>query len=238
MLAATTSIRVCDNYNSCGSVYAYVAPTGTTVTSAAPILSSFAVSSNNASGSFMGSGNALTFTWSISQAVTSTSIKVAGSSLAVSGTGSGPYTGTYTVTGNEGGSLPVNIYFTNSAGTSGQVVFNVGSLSAATASTLNTASVIQAVSNGITTVTTPPVTASQPTAAATTFTRALHSGSTGAEVTALQQRLKADGLYSGPITGTYGLLTATAVEKYQSKHGLQNTGAVGPATRNLLNQGK
>jgi peptidoglycan hydrolase-like protein with peptidoglycan-binding domain len=62
-------------------------------------------------------------------------------------------------------------------------------------------------------------------------------GISDSDVTALQQRLKADGFYSGPITGYFGPMTKTALETYQTKHGLSAIGVVGPGTRNLLNQG-
>ena len=70
------------------------------------------------------------------------------------------------------------------------------------------------------------------------FTEFLSVGSQDAQVTALQQRLTADGLYAGPITGFYGTLTETAVEKFQSAHGITVKGYVGPATRAALNAGE
>jgi peptidoglycan hydrolase-like protein with peptidoglycan-binding domain len=69
-----------------------------------------------------------------------------------------------------------------------------------------------------------------------TFTSSLSVGSTGADVTALQNRLTSEGVYSGPITGTFGPLTRAAVEKYQTAHGISPIGQVGPATRAALNQ--
>lgn len=83
----------------------------------------------------------------------------------------------------------------------------------------------------------PSVIASTTVSVTPTFKAYLHLGSKGAEVRALQQRLKDAGLYSGPITGTFGGLTTTAVKAYQAKHKLQKLGAVGPATRKLLNAG-
>jgi hypothetical protein len=70
------------------------------------------------------------------------------------------------------------------------------------------------------------------------FTTFLGVGSTGAAVTALQRQLTADGFYAGPITGTYGLLTEAAVEKFQSAHGISPKGYVGPGTRAALNAGE
>ena len=75
-----------------------------------------------------------------------------------------------------------------------------------------------------------------------TFTRYLYSGMTALgvsdpDVKTLQERLKSDGVYSGPVTGYFGPLTKTAVEAYQKKNGLSTLGVVGPSTRALLNKG-
>jgi hypothetical protein len=75
------------------------------------------------------------------------------------------------------------------------------------------------------------------------FTKYLYVGLTkvgvaDADVSALQKRLTADGLFSGPITGYFGPLTKTAVIAYQKKFGLSQAGVVGPSTRAMLNQGK
>ncbi len=71
-----------------------------------------------------------------------------------------------------------------------------------------------------------------------TFARDLSAGSTGNDVTQLQQALAASGFYSGPITGYFGPLTASAVSAFQGARGLQAVGRVGPQTRSLLNQGQ
>jgi murein L,D-transpeptidase YcbB/YkuD len=70
------------------------------------------------------------------------------------------------------------------------------------------------------------------------FTEFLSLGSQDAQVTALQQRLTADGFYSGPITGYFGTLTESAVEKFQSAHAIAVKGYVGPSTRSALNAGE
>ena len=57
----------------------------------------------------------------------------------------------------------------------------------------------------------------------------------GADVIELQKRLTREGVYSGPISGYFGPLTATAVKAYQKKMGITPTGSVGPLTRNKLN---
>ena len=50
--------------------------------------------------------------------------------------------------------------------------------------------------------------------------------------------LTALGFYSGPVTGFYGSLTETAVGQYQTAHGIDPAGYVGPSTRAALNTGK
>lgn len=55
-------------------------------------------------------------------------------------------------------------------------------------------------------------------------------GSTGAEVTKIQQRLKNWGYFDGPVTGNYGTLTMEAVKKFQRTHGLSVTGIADAAT--------
>lgn len=69
------------------------------------------------------------------------------------------------------------------------------------------------------------------------YTRLLTVGSMGADVTALQQALTRAGVYTGPVTGYFGPLTAAGVRAYQAAHALEAVGFVGPMTRALLNQG-
>lgn len=68
------------------------------------------------------------------------------------------------------------------------------------------------------------------------FNNFLNVGSSGADVTALQQKLTALNLYSGPITGYFGSLTKAAVEAFQGQHNISQVGYVGPSTRAALNQ--
>lgn len=67
------------------------------------------------------------------------------------------------------------------------------------------------------------------------FTQTLSTGSTGVDVTEVQKRLTAEGVYSGPITGYFGAMTKAAVIAYQTKHSLAQVGIVGPQTRAALN---
>lgn len=63
----------------------------------------------------------------------------------------------------------------------------------------------------------------------------LKIGSRGAAVTKLQIILTSEKIYSGPISGYYGRLTADAVKVFQAKYGLEIVGSVGPLTRAILN---
>jgi hypothetical protein len=67
------------------------------------------------------------------------------------------------------------------------------------------------------------------------FTQTLTTGSYGPEVSELQKRLTQEGLYSGPITMSFGPLTKAAVIAYQKKYGILAVGIVGPLTRAKLN---
>ena len=71
------------------------------------------------------------------------------------------------------------------------------------------------------------------------FTQNLSLGSTGEEVTKLQERLLAEGLLASDVkpTGYFGPLTEDAVKKFQELHGIEMTGTVGPKTRAALNGG-
>ncbi len=81
--------------------------------------------------------------------------------------------------------------------------------------------------------------AAVPTAAhasAFSFTRSLGIGERGDDVTELQNKLVAEGIYSGPVTGYFGPLTAEAVKLFQAKYGISQVGLVGPQTRQKLNE--
>ncbi|MBI5456730.1 peptidoglycan-binding protein [Candidatus Kaiserbacteria bacterium] len=67
--------------------------------------------------------------------------------------------------------------------------------------------------------------------------RTLFVGSTGDDVVALQVFLIAQGdLAAGNTTGYFGVLTEAAVKAFQSAHGIENAGMVGPKTRAAIAQ--
>jgi len=165
------------------------------------------------SGGFLGLGNVLTLTFTANQSINIPAMTVAGAAVSISGNGNGPYTASYTITGNESLPIPVKITFANPAGTAANASFWLGSAPVSTGPSVSIPNTFAI------------------------FTQYLYNGSTGAQVTALQKRLTSDGLYSGSITGTFGNQTEAAVKAYQKKHNLSQLGVVGPATRTLLNDG-
>jgi hypothetical protein len=71
-----------------------------------------------------------------------------------------------------------------------------------------------------------------------TFSAALQRGSSGPDVTQLQQILIADGFLTITApTGYFGLQTEAAVKAFQKANGLDQVGIAGPKTRAILNQG-
>ncbi len=221
------NIQICSINGQCGILYAYVSTlplttangSTTTVsgTTVAPAITSFSVSSNDQNGQFLGAGNALTLTFTANQSISIPSMLVAGAAVSITGNGNGPYMASYSMTGNESMPMPVSITFSNPAGSAASAYFWVGNAAATPSS--NVSSDVSSSAGSI------------------VFTQYLYNGSTGAQVTALQKRLTADGVYSGPITGTFGDLTEAGVKAYQKKHSLDQLGVVGPATRALLNKG-
>ncbi len=63
-------------------------------------------------------------------------------------------------------------------------------------------------------------------------------GANGEDVVQLQTLLKAEGFFTGPVTGHFRGLTFAAVKKFQAaNHILPRSGFVGPLTRAVLNKG-
>lgn len=59
-------------------------------------------------------------------------------------------------------------------------------------------------------------------------------GSRGAEVRAIQEKLKERGLFNVGVTGYYGEQTRAAVLKFQKQQGISQTGVAGPLTLKAL----
>lgn len=240
-----SNITICQIAGACGNVYVFIPQGAGTVAPVAttnnlgqpPVLSSFSIASNNVNNTFLGTGVALTFTFTTSQPVTSPTLTIGGSRPGIYGSGSGPYTAIYTMTGAEASLLPVVLTLPGATGNNSQISF---SLSAGGVTSVITPAAVANCPVGLTC--TAVSSSASGASSGTTFTSYLYSGMTPIgvvtpEVTALQNRLATDGIYTGPITGYFGSQTKTALEAYQTKHGLDPLGVVGPATRNLLNQG-
>lgn len=77
-----------------------------------------------------------------------------------------------------------------------------------------------------------------------TFNNNLSYGQTNKEISALQTALRIDGVYSGPVTGYYGSLTAAGVLAFWTKYEIASWWertllrgrSVGPKTRTKLNE--
>jgi peptidoglycan hydrolase-like protein with peptidoglycan-binding domain len=65
-----------------------------------------------------------------------------------------------------------------------------------------------------------------------TFTHNISIGTIGTDVSSLQQFLTDEGLYTGPVTATFGLSTKTALIAFQKQEGIiPASGYFGPITR-------
>ena len=62
----------------------------------------------------------------------------------------------------------------------------------------------------------------------------LRRGSKGSDVSELQKRLKELNFYAGPVDGSFGPQTLSAVKAFQKSRGLAVDGVVGPKTRAAL----
>jgi peptidoglycan hydrolase-like protein with peptidoglycan-binding domain len=67
-------------------------------------------------------------------------------------------------------------------------------------------------------------------------TLAAERGNSGSQVRSVQRCLKQLGYFNGPVTGTFGSQTETAVERFQRANRLPVVGKVGPQTQRLLQQ--
>jgi peptidoglycan hydrolase-like protein with peptidoglycan-binding domain len=107
---------------------------------------------------------------------------------------------------------------------------------------VNTGGTAQDSGGGVTTTTRVPGAATTTTPEPTATTAldpagraTLQTGSSGPDVTLVQQRLTDLGYYSGPVDGSYGAGTATAVQAFQTAEGITPAdGVVGPATWTAL----
>jgi hypothetical protein len=237
LATGSSNVTVCANSGQCGSVFANISgnnnTTGnntTTVSNQAPVLSSVTISSSAGSNSFIGTGNIISFNLLANQSINNPVLTIGGKQISTNGSGNGPYTASYSVTGTESIPIPVAITLANSSGQTGQAYLWLSNYSSA------------APANTTTAVSSATTVAPTVSGGSHSFTRYLYMGMTlqgvsDPDVTALQNRLKADGLYSAAVTGYFGPYTKSTLEAYQTKHSLSAIGVVGPSTRDLLNRG-
>ena len=248
----TTNITVCSSANGCGTIYVTVGGTtggqvafgvaNPTVT----VSQSMNISlSGSANGSYYVSSNSNS---NIVQASVSGSTltlygeNIGSDSLAVCASGGSCNTLYVTVTGATTVTTPTTVTASTFLSQI-QSLQNIMTQILAQMQTVQTqlAQLVAQVNSGSVSVSGAGSTGTGTTASSAssyTFTEFLTVGSQDAEVTALQQRLTALGFYSGPVTGFYGSLTETAVGQYQTAHGIDPAGYVGPSTRAALNTGK
>ena len=66
----------------------------------------------------------------------------------------------------------------------------------------------------------------------------LQSGSSGKQVTVLQEALKELGFYTGTADGSFGAATLTALKAFQKKNGLKQDGVASPELQQLIFEGR
>jgi peptidoglycan hydrolase-like protein with peptidoglycan-binding domain len=64
------------------------------------------------------------------------------------------------------------------------------------------------------------------------------AGSQNNDVTQVQQKLKSEGLYNGPVDGIDGPKTQQALKQFQQKNGLSQTGKLDQKTESKLGIGE
>ncbi|MEI8327602.1 MAG: peptidoglycan-binding domain-containing protein [Candidatus Taylorbacteria bacterium] len=236
-----STISICADGYSCGSVTVNSLSSGSSIPTQATILapvtsgfdqppqiSSLTISSNNADGLFFGPSSTISINFGTNVSVTNVQVKIAGVQTLVTQGSNGLYYVSYRSTGNAAMPLSAIASFTDLSGRVGQSYFWIGN-SAVNSPTASTVSAVST-SNG-------HVGVPSQLSGSGSFTKYLYSGISDSEVTILQQRLKAGGFFTGLVTGYFGPQTKAAVGAYQKKNGLAAVGVVGPSTRTLLNKG-
>jgi len=248
-----TNVSICEiGITNCANLYVYTNPAanGGIVTNTnnsnsivLPLaLTSFSVTSSNANNAFMAGGDGLTMAFTANQTISIPTVTVDGSQIAVYGSGSGPYTALYTMTGSESLPLSVGLSISNSAGATAHQYFSFDNSSTVPSSSTAVPAASSCPANLVCTPSTTASSGSSSSYSGYSFQNYLYIGMTGIgqsnpDVVALQKRLARDGDFTGAATGYFGPRTKAAVEAYQTANGLSPIGVVGPSTRNLLNQG-
>lgn len=220
--AGSANATICQTGGQCSVLYVVVSSTSAVTSTPTFSQTNPTISVGQSLSITISGGSTSTYTLSSNSNPTIVQANISGDKLILLGQNFGSSVLVVCAASNNCGSLSVTI---NAAGSSSNSNSSTGSSS----NTGSTASSTKPSSS----TTKPATTTAKPVYK---FTKYLTVGSKGADVTALQTRLKYEGVYSGPITGTFGAQTYAAVQAYQKKNKLQTLGVVGPATRALLNK--
>jgi hypothetical protein len=248
--AGNTTITICSLYNGCASINVNVGSSGTTTTvtnqSVSFGLTNPTIALNQSVNTSLAGGSGYFVSSNANSNVVQATIN--GTTLVLFGKSIG--TDAITVCSSSGGCNTINVTVTatNTTATSNTTTVTTNSNDSLLSEIKSMQAQLAQVVTMIQTMTTrlnqlaSGITGSTSNTSVTTnsssgykFLSFLSLGSTGNEVTELQRRLTAEGVYSGPITGYYGPLTESAVKKYQSAHGIDPAGYIGPNTRAVLN---
>jgi Putative peptidoglycan binding domain len=90
-----------------------------------PALSAISITSDDASGTFSGTGSTITVTFSMNEPVTNPSIAIAGHSISLTGGGQGPWSASYTMrAGDSPNAIPINLTVSDMAANQLQATFS------------------------------------------------------------------------------------------------------------------
>ena len=120
MNIASTVVSVSNGYN-------FGAGPISVLNGQSPLLSSLSISSNDVGGAVQSTGDTISITFYTNEQVQNVAATIANHSIAVSGSGTGPYTASYTVqSGDNQTLLPVIVTFTDLSGNQGHASFTLG----------------------------------------------------------------------------------------------------------------
>jgi hypothetical protein len=222
--AGSANATICQTGGQCSVLYVVVSSTSAVTSTPTFSQANPTISVGQSLSVTISGGSTSTYTLSSNSNPTIVQANISGDKLILLGQNFGNSVLVVCAASNNCGSLSVTI---NAAGSSSN------SSNSSTSSTGSNTGSTTSNTNSSSSTTKPATTATKP---AYKFTKYLTVGSKGADVTALQTRLKYEGVYSGPITGFFGAQTYAGVKAYQKKYKIDQLGVVGPSTRASLNK--
>ncbi len=102
-----------------------------------PVVSSITISSNGVNNSFASAGSYITVSWSANEPLTNSMLKIAGNTVSTGGSGTGPYSANYTITGNEPTPLPISGTFSDYVGNTGSFAMTLDNTKTTSSGTYN-----------------------------------------------------------------------------------------------------